>query len=932
MSTPEHRALTPALFKSRPRRLPQASEPAAQLPPLLQNTLCASDQPLALLPVRLETRFFAQPDGSSELRVRVYPDKIHLDSHEPELTPDERDWGVHYWQQDWLRRQRRRRASRRLATARDRFGARARRLDRACLMPTNAAQRPTPRRADQPLADRAAVSGGRGRRRRPERGLAARRRWRGCCPIAGSRSCNRAASRCSRRAAATSCARSRSAPIRRPPPTDAEQRANSRSMPACSGWSTSTTPKRPAWRCASRFRPPLLAAGLDSLVVFGGAAATSAADTAAQLAQLLDAHHYTDGSQFLPLGTPTNNTDDRRAGYSSDDPGHARSFAAEISVDSGDASTRAANALRLGAALGLPRRSHRRGARRTSNMPARRTSSIQRSMNSALWQCGWGYFLVNMIGFDGTGLTPDRRRAGRAIISSITCAAPARSRRCAAGVSRTACCRSRRSTCGSRARRRGRSRATPALRDLLLDLRDQVWRPHLADVPRVGAAPRSARSGCRSRRRDAHRCAVEQLPSRAACSAATTCSICAPSSARISQANGFIAAQDAIAAKLLARLGIAWRPRLARAAYADMTWRVAAPLVQTGEVSPWRMLEPNYIAALLALPTHRRVDRRAPRSGRHRQRAPACCRCCCATRCCARSRPPRRRSPRARRAPISRPAARRRAGRSRRPARAPSTTWRRQLELTVAPITGDRRRSAQFLEGARRASTRRRSRRSAISARSLAHLQGLDSETLQWLMQGTLDLVDASARCVDHVVRDQAARDDARGIADGPVRRRLRLGREPAAGAAPPAPVTPPAGEPAPLFAHDRRQRLHPRAVDDARRGRGAAAQRASRRRRHRAAGRAVRDRSVVAARARGGAAARRRAPGPAARRAARLSLRAQAARARRSIVSSRRCATSRRSSPASSSRPTCRSRRSPRTTSSTASCCSASGPMRRPT
>ena len=68
-------------------------------------------------------------------------------------------------------------------------------------------------------------------------------------------------------------------------------------------------------------------------------------------------------------------------------------------------------------------------------------------------------------------------------------------------------------------------------------------------------------------------------------------------------ANGFIAAQDAIASKLLARLGIAWRPRLARAAYADMTWRVTAPLVQTGEVSPWRMLEPNYIAALLALPT-----------------------------------------------------------------------------------------------------------------------------------------------------------------------------------------------------------------------------------------------------------------------------------------------------------------------------------------
>ena len=34
---------------------------------------------------------------------------------------------------------------------------------------------------------------------------------------------------------------------------------------------------------------------------------------------------------------------------------------------------------------------------------------------------------------------------------------------------------------------------------------------------------------------------------------------------------------------LLARLGITWRPRLARAAYADMTWRVASPLIQNGE-------------------------------------------------------------------------------------------------------------------------------------------------------------------------------------------------------------------------------------------------------------------------------------------------------------------------------------------------------------
>src|SRR5437868_7592205 len=66
------------------------------------DTLCPSTVPLVLFPVRLETRFSPpQPDGSTELRVRVYPDRIHVDTHHPELTSDERTWGAQYWQQDW---------------------------------------------------------------------------------------------------------------------------------------------------------------------------------------------------------------------------------------------------------------------------------------------------------------------------------------------------------------------------------------------------------------------------------------------------------------------------------------------------------------------------------------------------------------------------------------------------------------------------------------------------------------------------------------------------------------------------------------------------------------------------------------------------------------------------------------------------------------
>src|SRR5215472_500209 len=52
--------------------------------------------PAALLPVRVETHFPPAGDGS-ELLVRVYPDDLHADFHEPELTDDEIRWGTALW-------------------------------------------------------------------------------------------------------------------------------------------------------------------------------------------------------------------------------------------------------------------------------------------------------------------------------------------------------------------------------------------------------------------------------------------------------------------------------------------------------------------------------------------------------------------------------------------------------------------------------------------------------------------------------------------------------------------------------------------------------------------------------------------------------------------------------------------------------------------
>ena len=54
--------------------------------------------PILLLPVRLETRYF---NNDTELHIRIYPDQVHLNGHEPDLTESELSAGKWYWEQRW---------------------------------------------------------------------------------------------------------------------------------------------------------------------------------------------------------------------------------------------------------------------------------------------------------------------------------------------------------------------------------------------------------------------------------------------------------------------------------------------------------------------------------------------------------------------------------------------------------------------------------------------------------------------------------------------------------------------------------------------------------------------------------------------------------------------------------------------------------------
>ncbi|MBN7812313.1 hypothetical protein J0A68_15275 [Algoriphagus sp. H41] len=57
----------------------------------------SGDLPIVMLPVRIETRFVTPVGAAQELWVRIFPDDIHADTHEPLLAEKEVEAGEEYW-------------------------------------------------------------------------------------------------------------------------------------------------------------------------------------------------------------------------------------------------------------------------------------------------------------------------------------------------------------------------------------------------------------------------------------------------------------------------------------------------------------------------------------------------------------------------------------------------------------------------------------------------------------------------------------------------------------------------------------------------------------------------------------------------------------------------------------------------------------------
>lgn len=763
---------------------------AQQFPAPMADAICPSDRPLALLPVRLETRFFTRPDSSRELRLRVYPDKVHVDSHEVELTKPERDWGVHYWEQTWRAGRDPQAGAAAWRQLADRFGAARAAWIARVLRPDNPQDRPASAIAPEaalPVAPRfpnaATVLDDEASWRRAPRADLLPDRW---IAVVQSRG----------RPAAVAVGRE----IARPLTVGPDPKTPAATIPGDQlaidegmRWMVDfDAAEANGMALRVTITPALLDAGLDSLFVFGAAASIDPDEAAAQMAGLLDAHHYTDGLGFVRQGTPSNNTTDRRAGYGAEDTGHQRSYESEVLGDpSGlDASS---NAMRLGTALGLPREA-------IGDVLVRIDSGDQtqeqdaRSMNAALWQIGWGYALPNLIGQEG-GLTPDDLAWARdRFLSAVRAAGPYPAIRCGRqpyGVLPVT----------SLDHWKPRAGEEPAaardlwLRDLLVKLRDVVWRPHLKDAARVGqrTPPDPDADLADVMRRDA---LATGYRARTLFGRQYVQHLRAFMGENV-HSSGFARLNDALTGELAARLGIAWRPRVARATYADMWWRVAVPLVQAGEVSPWRPLDPDYIAAFLAEPTVAGLMAHRPdpttrgdasllemllRHALLREYAQAAA-------AIAASVPGSDVTALLRDAElVDLP-----------PGTPTANTWTRLLDRVVAPITGSQT-IRHFLEGLTAFDAPVVRALGEVRA-ALAHLRTLDSESLQLLMQGTLDL---SAHRLDAWITSFATDRLARMRAASP--RGLRVGaygwvENLLSEAAPAASVTPPPGETGPMIA-----------------------------------------------------------------------------------------------------------------------------------
>ena len=348
------------------------------------------------------------------------------------------------------------------------------------------------------------------------------------------------------------------------------------------------------------------AAGLDFLLVLGiKDAPGGTTDWTPRLAELFNAHHYTDGLSFVPQGTPSNNTADTPSGFSSKDPGHEASYQAERAAPAfrpGDGS----NADVLSTALGLA------NAREVfANLP-NATAKEQldaRRMNTALWQATWGYFLLQMLGVGESPLEDEDIAWARShFIGYVRASGPLPAVRIGKqpyDILPVTSLSAWKPPTGQQSQ----YARDAALRDFLIRLRD-LWRRNYPEIPRLGRSDdvdkdlaevlsMDGLSSSYSIRNLMGRHYLEHLW--VFLSAEFFLGLSMSWQERLQLTHGqfraWFAKQEELTGTVLQELGVTWRPRLARAVFSPPVAMLRGALVQADQSVS---LSPNYIEFLLA--------------------------------------------------------------------------------------------------------------------------------------------------------------------------------------------------------------------------------------------------------------------------------------------------------------------------------------------
>lgn len=344
--------------------------------------------PVAMLPVRIETRF--APDRKS-LAIRIYPDQIHLDAHEPEVTDDELAAARWYWEQRWPAL-----TDEATATAAWEQIAGAFRPGRArylvdTLQPTNLDPAGTTAAPEFPKRPRRASSW-----TRPVEATALPERWVAVgyqtAPDGSQVEVFRRWSQArvpDRLAAGPSPAEEDT-----PPPAAAD--AVIPRVQESFRWAVDPAAAEAAGllltvRDADLVQGRRLANGLSRLLVFGVDWTLTPAQAADALETLLRSHAATGDLGFVAPGTPTNNTGVSRSAFSTAPADQVAEWAPPLTGTDPDAVADAA-AGRLAAALGVSAE-----ALATAPGAGGRHHRWSAALVEALWEATGGYYLTDLL-------------------------------------------------------------------------------------------------------------------------------------------------------------------------------------------------------------------------------------------------------------------------------------------------------------------------------------------------------------------------------------------------------------------------------------------------------------------------------------------------------------------------------------------------------